>query len=155
MIETAKTHVDLDILVLQIESVLPDIDTNDWHKAQERVLVRGGRDFETLGLGVVPQPSPTRSLDASSGSVELLLEVLEVTESSLNGGLERTVLEDTSLTLVRRGRGSEVLPKERVVDVTLCREQRVTRGEQSSGEGRVDGRGGISRALEKIGARSD
>ena len=32
--------------------MLPDIDTNDGDEGEERVLVSGGRDLETLGGGV-------------------------------------------------------------------------------------------------------
>ena len=46
------TYVDLDVEVLEVESVLPDIDTNDGNEGEERVLVSGGGDLETLGGGV-------------------------------------------------------------------------------------------------------
>lgn len=46
------THVDFDIEVLEVESVFPDIDTDDRDQGQERVLVGGGGDLETLGRGV-------------------------------------------------------------------------------------------------------
>ena len=37
--EGRDTHVDLDVEVLEVERVLPDIDTNDWDVRDERVLV--------------------------------------------------------------------------------------------------------------------
>ena len=33
------THVGLDVEVLEVERVLPDIDANDWDVRDERVLV--------------------------------------------------------------------------------------------------------------------
>ena len=38
-IKTGETYVDLDVEVLEVERVLPDIDTNDWDVRDERVLV--------------------------------------------------------------------------------------------------------------------
>ena len=32
--------------------MLPHIDTNDWDQVQERILVSGGGDLQTLGGGV-------------------------------------------------------------------------------------------------------
>ena len=47
------TYVCLDIEILQIKGVLPDIDTNDGDEGEVRVLVSGGGDLEDLSLGVV------------------------------------------------------------------------------------------------------
>lgn len=49
---TNATYVDLDVKVLQVEGMLPDINTDDRDVSQERVLVSGGHDLETLGGGV-------------------------------------------------------------------------------------------------------
>ena len=46
------THVDLDVKVLEIESVFPDVDADDGDQVQERVLVSSGGDLQTLGGGV-------------------------------------------------------------------------------------------------------
>ena len=46
------TDVDLDILVLEVEGMLPDINTNDGGMGQEGVLVSGGDDLKTFGDGV-------------------------------------------------------------------------------------------------------
>jgi hypothetical protein len=113
-----STYISLDVLVLEVEGVLPNVDTNDGDQAEERVLVGSGRNLETLSLRVVPEPSPAGSLDTQGSGVELLLEVIERAESLLDGLLERTVLEDTTVTLVSGSRGGEVLPEQRVVDVT-------------------------------------
>lgn len=43
------TYVNLDVQVLQVESVLPDVDTDDGNVGQEGVLVRGGGDLKTFG----------------------------------------------------------------------------------------------------------
>ena len=44
-----NTHVDLDVEVLEVERVLPDVDADDGDVGQERVLVRRGRQLKTLG----------------------------------------------------------------------------------------------------------
>lgn len=46
------TYVSLDVEVLEVESVFPDVDTNDGGKVQEGVLVWCGGDFEALGRGI-------------------------------------------------------------------------------------------------------
>lgn len=48
MKKTACTHVCLDVEVLEIESMLPDVNTDDGQERQERVLVRRRRDLEFL-----------------------------------------------------------------------------------------------------------
>jgi len=47
-----KAHIDLDIEVLKVEGVLPDVHTDDWDQIQERVLVSTRGDLQTLGGGV-------------------------------------------------------------------------------------------------------
>ncbi len=46
------THVDLDVLVLEIESMLPDVDTDERDVRDQRILVGSRRDFHALGLWV-------------------------------------------------------------------------------------------------------
>ena len=46
-------YIDLDIEILEIEGVLPDVDTNDRDQVQEGVLVSGGSNLQTLGDGIV------------------------------------------------------------------------------------------------------
>ena len=48
-----NTHIGLDVLVLEVERVLPDIDADDGDVSEERVLVSGGHDLKTLVRGVV------------------------------------------------------------------------------------------------------
>ena len=50
--EWVWTHIRLDILVLEIEGVLPHIDTDDGHQVQEGVLVGGSGNLQTLSGGV-------------------------------------------------------------------------------------------------------
>ena len=85
------THVRLDILVLQVKGVLPDVDTDDGNVGcrsafcvmtlnrltEERVLIRSGHNFELLGALVVSEPAPSRTLHTGSLRVHLGLEVLE------------------------------------------------------------------------------
>ena len=47
------TYVSLDVQVLQVERVLPDVDADDGDVRQERILVGGGRDLDHLGRRVV------------------------------------------------------------------------------------------------------
>lgn len=47
-----ETYIGLDIKILQIESMLPDINTNDWNVGEKRILISGGNDLETLGGGI-------------------------------------------------------------------------------------------------------
>ena len=66
------------------------------------------------------EPSPSGTLDTSSGSVEFLNEGVKATPNFLDGLLERTVLEGTTVALVGSGRGGKVLPEKRVVDVACA-----------------------------------
>ena len=50
---TKCTYVSLDVEVLEVEGVFPDINANDGDVRQERVLVGGGRDLDNLGRRVV------------------------------------------------------------------------------------------------------
>jgi len=50
--EWTETHIDLDIEVLEVEGVFPDVDTDDRGQVQERVLVSSGGNLQTLGGGV-------------------------------------------------------------------------------------------------------
>ena len=50
---TKGTYVGLDVEVLEVEGVLPDVDADDGDVGQERVLVGGRRDLNDLGRGVV------------------------------------------------------------------------------------------------------
>ena len=68
------THVGLDVVVLEVERVLPDVDADDGDVGEKWVLVRGGDDLELLGVSVVPEPTPAGALDAGGDGVHLLLE---------------------------------------------------------------------------------
>lgn len=61
-----ETHVDLNIEVLEIEGMLPDVDPDDGDQVQERVLVRGGGNLQGFGGGVqslgVERPVTVRTL---------------------------------------------------------------------------------------------
>ena len=47
------TYVSLDVEVLEVEGVFPNIDADDGDVRQERILVGGGRDLDHLGRRVV------------------------------------------------------------------------------------------------------
>src|SRR3954471_24442102 len=63
------------VLVLEVVSVLPDVDPEQWRVAvhQWRVLVRGGRDREAGA--VVDQPGPAAAELRGPGGAELPLEL--------------------------------------------------------------------------------
>ena len=65
-IKRDKTHVDLDIEVLEVESVLPDVDTDDGDQVQERVLVSGGGNLQTLCGRVQPLKAKKNCFRSSS-----------------------------------------------------------------------------------------
>ena len=52
--QEGETHVGLDVEVLEVESVLPHVDTNDRDQVQERVLVSSRGDLQMLGSEVQP-----------------------------------------------------------------------------------------------------
>lgn len=53
VMDVSDTYVSLDVEVLEVEGMLPDIDADDGGVGQERVLVGGGDDLKHLGGGVV------------------------------------------------------------------------------------------------------
>jgi len=109
--------VDLDVQVLEVESVLPDVDTDDGDVSEERVLVRRRRDLKTLRRGVETEPSPARALNSSGARVERLLERIDGSELLLDGRLEWSITELAPGALALGRRRREVLPEEGVVDM--------------------------------------
>lgn len=57
-------------------------------------------------------------MDRGGGGVELLLEVLEAAKGLVNGILERAGSKFAAIPLPLRGSRSEVVPEERVVNVS-------------------------------------
>jgi hypothetical protein len=47
------THIRLDIEVLEVKGMLPNVNANDGDVGEEGVLVSSGCDLQTLGGGVV------------------------------------------------------------------------------------------------------
>src|SRR5690606_15702899 len=74
--------VGLDVLVVEVERMLPHVEQQDRHSAgsELRLLVEELLDDEVLADRVPEQAGPAGALDAQSGSVELTLEALERTE---------------------------------------------------------------------------
>lgn len=64
------------------------------------------------------KPAPSRTLDSSSGGIEILLERIERTKGLVNSILKRTRVQGATTTLTLAGGRCEVLPEERVVDVS-------------------------------------
>ena len=59
---SGSAHLDLDVEVLQIKRVLPNVHSNDWYMRQQLVLVRRRHDLERLALGVVALLVPSTQL---------------------------------------------------------------------------------------------
>lgn len=70
------------------------------------------------------EPAPAGALDGSGGGVELLLEGIEGAPSLEDSLLERAFTESTAVALALGGGGREVLPEERMVDVTCAQTAR-------------------------------
>jgi len=81
----------LDVLVLQVEGMLPNVNSNDGLVGEERILVRGGDDLELLGRFVVPEPTPATALNSSGNGAHVFFEVLDAAKVSDQGLLQRTV----------------------------------------------------------------
>ena len=67
------------------------------------------------------EPSPSRSLDSSSGGIKLLFHRIDRAKVAIDGVCERTWLEDATTASTMLGTmssWSKILPKERVVDMT-------------------------------------
>jgi len=108
--------IHLDILVLQVEGVFPDVNADDGDMRQKRVLI-GSRGYrQCLAFGIDTEPTPSRPLNTSRGGVELSDQVFETSKRRLNGRFERTVLQSATMS-PSFGRWGEVLPEKRVVDV--------------------------------------
>ena len=50
--QIGQTDVNFDILVLKVEGVLPDINTDDGNMSEKGILVCSGYDFKSLGRRV-------------------------------------------------------------------------------------------------------
>lgn len=66
---------------------------------------------------ITHNPAPAGALDASSGCVELLLEVVNRAEGAVDGFLKGAVVQDTSIALVLGLGRREILPEQTVVDM--------------------------------------
>jgi hypothetical protein len=114
--------------------MFPDVDTNEGDEGKERVLVGRGVNLKTLGgrvqtlshsmsmtscrNGSTNEPTPTAALNSKRGGIKLLLEVFEAAKLLLDSSLERAGLESASASsALGRSRG-EILPEQRVIDVT-------------------------------------
>lgn len=128
------TYVGLDVVVLEVEGVLPDVDANNRDVGEERVLVRRRHHLQLLRLRAVPEPAPAGALDRASHRVHLLLERVHAPEVRHQRVLERPRRELAST----RARGREVLPEERVVDVpTAVKLERRLQPDLVLGRGRL------------------
>mmetsp|Transcript_359 Transcript_359/g.660 ORF Transcript_359/g.660 Transcript_359/m.660 type:complete len:226 (+) Transcript_359:1743-2420(+) len=106
--------VGSNVSVIDVISVLPDIDSEQGLQSGRRlhgILVGEGDHVDHLGLWIVNEPSPSGSLNGNGLGAHLRNHVVQASESSLNGSLERASGWELAL-------GGEILPKQGVVDVS-------------------------------------
>ena len=63
------------------------------------------------------KPAPAGALNSSRSGVEFIDKIVIASKISDNGFLERTVLQNTTVTLLFGGRRGQVFPEQRVIDV--------------------------------------
>ena len=97
--------------------MLPCINTQQGLvSSNHRVLIGKGLDGDVSCLSVLDQPSPTAALDSGQSSIELLLHVFQTSICAVDGlGQFSRGRFTTSRVL-----GSQILPKESVIDVTAA-----------------------------------
>ena len=127
-------YINLDVEILEVESMFPNVDTDDRDVTKERILISSSDDFQALGGEIVTlrkerqqpdhlkdrktyEPSPSGTLDPSSSGVELGLEFINGSKVTLDLSFERTIPEDATPSTMLWVRG-KVLPEEGVVDMT-------------------------------------
>ena len=64
------------------------------------------------------KPAPARSLNSKRRLIELLLQIVEATKIAFNSLLERSILQNPACSFLHFSRRSEVLPEQRVVDMS-------------------------------------
>ena len=95
--------------------MLPSINTEEGLVlADNGVLVGVGADADLASLLVLDEPGPATALNASKGSVELVLELIKAAVGAINGLGERARGRLTTTGAL----GGQVLPEEGVVEVT-------------------------------------
>jgi len=104
----------LDVLVLQVECMFPNVNTNDGDMREQGILVCSGDNFKLAGGLVESKPPPATALDGGGLGVHSLLELLHGAEVADNSVLEVALFKGTSAG----GTRSKVLPEQRVVDVS-------------------------------------
>lgn len=152
--------LSLAILVLQVVSMLPGVNTQERLKVTSDGILVGTSDKRQRARGLVfDEPGPARALDASKSRVGLLLQVFERPEIFIDGGLrERAIVSihvrpqrltrarstyqkfALGLTTTALSIGGQVLPEKGVVKVATTVE--VQKRTLSSGRfGVVRGKG--------------
>lgn len=95
-------------------TMLPHVQPKDRVVRSQGVLVLSRNNVEPTILE--PKPSPSRSLNTQSSLIELGAELVKATKVAVDCLLETTVLEGSAAL----GDGGQVLPEERVVDVSTA-----------------------------------
>lgn len=121
--------VDLDVLVLEVVSVLPSVNTDNGDmRTINNVLVRLSNNIKSTSLLVLNNPSPAGTLDASKLSIDVADEGVKGTVVLSDSLAERRVGGRRNTTTL--GNGGKVLPEKRVVDMATTVE--------SNGRGQLD-----------------
>src|SRR6478609_657411 len=105
--------VGLDVLVLQVEGVLPhvELEQRDLTDGDVALLVEQLHDVRSLGNGVPREDRPAGALDRVGVGVEVGLELLEAAEVLGDGSSDLAVRLATAV-------GAHVLPEDGVVRVS-------------------------------------
>lgn len=114
--------VDLNILVLEVESMFPDVDTKDRYMVGQRVLVGGSDNFQSSSVGIPRKPTPTATLDCSGLGDEIFEETFNGVEILEDLFFEHSTVEFTTTLGYRR----QVLPEKRMINVTATVELQST-----------------------------
>lgn len=75
-------------------------------------------DDQTTGF-IENEPAPTGTLHGGSSGIELLFHFLTGTKVTVDGLCERTRFKNATNTAILSRARSEILPKERMIDVTF------------------------------------
>jgi len=75
-------------------------------------------DITLIEEGYTNQPAPSAALDPKRASIELFLERVDSSKGLNDGILQGTLIELTAVSFAFTRRWREVLPKQRMIDVS-------------------------------------
>lgn len=116
-IPNSREVLCLAVLILEVVSMLPRVNTKQRSElSNDRILVRVCLDADRTSLCVLHKPCPTRTLDTSKRSVELLFHGVEATVGIVDGSRKLSGWWFASTSRF----GGEILPEEAMVGVSAC-----------------------------------